>query len=253
MSDSTRAIDLTIDIDAPRDAVWRTLTDPSEIPRWLAPSAKVQPGEAGFIEVSWGEGMTGRNTIEVWEPPNRLVAGHSGLREEYVLSEKGGGTSLKLHHSGFPANPEGEAYRKSVENGWCAFFAMLGHGASRNAGKPFKNVTLFTQLSAGSREAAWDSIVNPGGVTKQGLPRLEPGSRYDVELFSGSRLHGTVLHSLWPGYLVLIAENLDDSLLALLCEGAGDGAMLTITWILNGNAAKREHEIKSTWEGWVKR
>ena len=249
---TTGSIDLTVEIPSPREMVWRAITDPSEITRWFAPIANAEPGAGGFIEISWGEGMTGRNTIEVWEPPTRLVAGNAemGLREEYTLSEIPGGTSLRLRQSGFSDDAQGQAYLQSVDKGWRAFLAMLKHGVGRHAGQPFRNVTLFSQIR-GPRDAAWESIVRPGGVTRDGVPRLASGDSYDVELFSGERLRGTVLHALWPGFLVLAAENLDDSILALLCEGGDEGAMLTITWILNGNAASREPEIRSAWESWA--
>ena len=161
MSEPTPSIDLSIQIDAPRERVWSALTDAAEIPRWLAPSAKVKPGPGGFIELSWGEGMTGRNTIEVWEPPEHLVAGNSdaGLREDYTLTETASGTTLRLIHSGFPANPEGAAYRNSVDSGWRTFFPMLRHGVSRHAGQPYRNVTLFAQLK-GAREEAWNALVH---------------------------------------------------------------------------------------------
>jgi hypothetical protein len=212
----------------------------------------VQPGLGGFIEVSWGEGMTGRNSIEVWQPPDHLVVGNpeGGLQEDYVLAGQAGGTSLKLHHSGFAPDAEGEAYQRSIENGWRAFFAMLQHGVSRHAGQPFKNVTIFSQHS-GSREAMWNSMVRPGGIAKQGLPQLNTGDHYELELSFGYKLNGTVLHALWPGYLVLTTDTLDDSVMALLCEGGEAGAMLTITWILNGSAVAREEEIKSASSQWA--
>src|SRR5262245_54840243 len=83
------AIDLTVEVAAPREMVWKALTDPSEITRWFAPIASAEPGAGGFIEISWGEGMTGRNTIDTWDPPGRLVLtnAEAGMREEYTLSE----------------------------------------------------------------------------------------------------------------------------------------------------------------------
>jgi len=251
MSDAnTRSVDLTVHIDAPIETVWSMITDPGEIARWLAPSATSQSGQGGYIEVSWGEGMTGRNTIKTWQPPQHLLMGNAdaGLDEDYTLTSEAGGTVLRLHHSGFPATPDGEAYQRSLENGWRAFFAMLRHGA-QHAGQPYKNVTLFRQLG-GSRDEAWNSLARPGGLTKEGLPRVEAGQTYEVELFNGSKIRGTVLHSVWPGYLVLSAANLDDSVLALLCEGGPTSAMLTITWILNGKAATQEAEFKGVWQRW---
>jgi len=249
---STRSIEVAIDIEAPRQHVWAALTDENQIPRWLAPSASVKPGAGGYIELSWGEGMTGRNTIDVWNPQERLVLVNKeqGLREEYSLSEVGGGTRLSLVHSGFAVSPKVDDQYDAINNGWRTFFRMLKHAAKRGAGASYRNVTVFSPLSL-TRDVAWHRIVRPSGITVGGLSPLTDGQRYETMLRTGQHLIGSVVHCAWPGYLVLAADNMDDSLFALFCERSSEGSLLTITWILNGQAVILGDSLHAQWSEWV--
>lgn len=253
-AESGRSIDVSVRMKVDRSLVWSALTDPSEIPRWLAPIARVEPGVGGFIELSWGEGMTGRSTIEVWRPPERLVLSRPGgvgtMREDYRISETGDVTTLTLHHSGFAPTPDGDDEFDAVSNGWRAFFRMLEHGLTRHARQPFRNVTAFTPLSA-RRDTAWAELVRPGTLAKDGLTELHAGDEYSCELVTGQTLKGQVVHCAWPGYLVLSAGNLGDSLFALFCERSSEGSLLTVTWILNGDALALTDQMDKIWKAWI--
>ena len=63
---------LDIDIAAPRDLVWKAITEGAEIMKWFAPEARVEPGVGGSILLSWGPGMEGKAPITIWEPGQRF-------------------------------------------------------------------------------------------------------------------------------------------------------------------------------------
>lgn len=247
-----RRIDVSIEIEAPRERVWAALTDPGEIPRWLAPSASVHPGMGGFVELSWGEGMTSRNIIEVWDPPDRLtlLSENGELREEYTLSDTGGGTRLTLCHSGFPAAPERDAEYNAISNGWQAFFKICSHVFRGGATRPYRNVTVFSVVPA-PRDAVWSALAVPGGLSAEGLREYKAGEQARLSLAAGQTIEGPVVHCAWPGYLAILARNLDDSIFAIFCERADEGSFLTITWILTGAAVASADPIRKNWTAWM--
>ena len=81
---NTRDIQLSVELDASPEDVFRAVTDGTEIAKWLAPEARVTPpdgGKKGTIWVSWGEGMEGgvpqRTFLTHGEPEAaNAMAGH---------------------------------------------------------------------------------------------------------------------------------------------------------------------------------
>ena len=62
----TRSHETLIEINAPPDVVWKAIAEAEGITRWFVPFARVEPGVGGTIWLSWGEGIEGTETIEVW-------------------------------------------------------------------------------------------------------------------------------------------------------------------------------------------
>ena len=50
----TKDIDLSIEIDASPEAVWRAISDGEELGRWFPLEAEVVPGVGGTVTVAWG-------------------------------------------------------------------------------------------------------------------------------------------------------------------------------------------------------
>ena len=59
-------------LNAPVEAVWKALTDPNELAKWFALSARVTPGRGGKIFLSWGPDCEGEAEIIAWEPNKNL-------------------------------------------------------------------------------------------------------------------------------------------------------------------------------------
>ena len=60
-------------IDAPIENVWRALAEPTELTRWFPLEARVTPGPAGKIFVSWGPDCEGEAEIVTWEPEEKFA------------------------------------------------------------------------------------------------------------------------------------------------------------------------------------
>jgi len=52
----TRAFQMSLEIDASPEDVWRALTEAGELVRWFPVEARVTPGAGGTMAWSWGEG-----------------------------------------------------------------------------------------------------------------------------------------------------------------------------------------------------
>ena len=118
-----------VDLPASAEEVFRHLTDPAAMIRWMGQHAVLKPVPGGAFEVDInGVPVRGRY-LEV-DPPRRVVvswgvAGSSGLppgatRVEFTLSPTAAGTRLHLVHRNLP--PDQAAMHGT---GWDHFFSRL--------------------------------------------------------------------------------------------------------------------------------
>ena len=108
-------------IGAPREAVWRALTDPAVIEAWGGGPAEIR-AEPGAAFTFWGGDIYG--TVTAAEPPLRLVQEWWGDDEwdeasvaTFELAAEGSGTRLTLAHTNVP---DDEA--KDFDAGWDDYY-----------------------------------------------------------------------------------------------------------------------------------
>jgi uncharacterized protein YndB with AHSA1/START domain len=125
-------IEITKQIDAPSEQVFRTLTDADELRRWFASSAESEPRTGGeyvlrfeFEDESRNHTYSGR--YEDVTPNERVRYPWNGQFGEttvdFVLKPSGSGTELTLSHSGWAE--EAEESRQLHEQGWTFFLDNL--------------------------------------------------------------------------------------------------------------------------------
>ena len=105
------AFETTVELDAPVQEVFRHLTDPAAMIRWMGQHATLEPFPGGAFEVDIN-GVPVRGRYLEIDPPRRVVvswgvAGSTGLppgatRVEFTLSPTADGTRLRLVHRGLP-------------------------------------------------------------------------------------------------------------------------------------------------------
>ena len=78
----TKTIRLSIEIDAPAEAVWHAISDAEELQRWFPLEAEVEPGVGGKVTVGWGPDIIGSGRIVAWEEGRRLRYVEEGAKEE---------------------------------------------------------------------------------------------------------------------------------------------------------------------------
>jgi uncharacterized protein YndB with AHSA1/START domain len=267
-----RSHEHVIAIDAPIDAVWKALTDAEDLTRWLCDRARVTPGQGGRIWSAWGDGdlEAGEKTIEVWEPRKRLrlildpascnpgpaaTAAHLitvPIVLEYTLETHEGKTVLRLVHSGIPDAPEWDGFFEGTRAGWPMFFIGLRHYLEKHAGKHRDTIVLMQAINDRPGEA-WNKLreaaeIGPAG----GAERLGAGERYTAKAGRGLTLEGRIEIYNPPKMLLVTAENLDNSLLAVSFEEAQGMNFTYIALSTYGRGQAQLQALREEWLGWLK-
>jgi uncharacterized protein YndB with AHSA1/START domain len=216
-----RAIETTLEIDAPVSAVWKAITDAKELERWFPLVARVTPGVGGEIFMSWGPPWEGGSHIEVWEEERRLTT--RGFMEhgdasmiEYTLEAKGGKTILRLVHSGFaPSSDWDEELFSGTERGWRYELRSLRHYLERHAGSD--RMTAWPKANVrGTAAEVWKRLLGREGLTRDGgIEGLREGDRYRVTTAAGDALEGRVLVNDPPYEFSGSVASLKDGLIAI--------------------------------------
>ena len=130
---NSREIVQEIAIDAPRQRVFRALTDARELERWWTTRARSEPESGGAFRYAWtfpnaperdhvqeGEYSTVEASERIAYP---WKAGTVPTRVDFTLKDSGGGTTVRLSHSGWLDGMDG-AYEAHAQ-GWGFFLGNL--------------------------------------------------------------------------------------------------------------------------------
>ena len=171
----TRQHETVIEIPAPVEEVWKAITEASEIQRWFAPEVRTDARQGGEYFLSWGPGMEGGGTVEIFDAPHhlRLVQKRGGMAQDYYLEGKGGVTVLRLVHSGFLNTAEWDNEYNGTRVGWPIYFRVLAHGLTRHRGVYGRNLDLYA-MSNDSIDRAWELLapLRPSQLGGENAPHL---------------------------------------------------------------------------------
>lgn len=138
------SIERSIWIAAPRERVWRAISDPEQIEKWFSPGTRwggtgqEVGGRVFVLNPETGAEMY-TQVIEAVEPPYRLVTRSMPEPPDTVhvttwqLEEENGGTRLMLTHSGYELEPI-EARVSNIEQNAFGFGMMLENLAAHVEG-----------------------------------------------------------------------------------------------------------------------
>ena len=135
MGDKVRGYAHRVDIAADVEAVWRALTDTTQLARWCSPGAQIRPRPGGLFRASVDRMTEFEAHIDIWEPGRRLrliylpspgvpPAG-SVITDDFILDAVPGGTIVRLLGHGIPADPEWETQYLRLRTGWQQALARL--------------------------------------------------------------------------------------------------------------------------------
>jgi len=126
-------IEHTVEIDAPRDAVFDALIKPEQLQRWIATSdVIVEPRAGGQYDLGWGQNSGALKILDIAPSETLRLAWPEGDGQTVVswtLEGSGGKTRLTLVHSGFAP----DAKTGGLNAGWLNFISwvksMMEYGA----------------------------------------------------------------------------------------------------------------------------
>jgi uncharacterized protein YndB with AHSA1/START domain len=127
---SERAVDHQYFIRADPAAVFRALTEPDRLTRWLCDTAEISARKGGSYRLGWKDGPThtgkivdfvrGRRIALAWKWPGVEL---DGTVFSLVVEPQEGGALLRIMHTGFPRSDEWVDLYGGAEWGW-TYFAM---------------------------------------------------------------------------------------------------------------------------------
>ncbi len=128
-----RVLEKTLELNAPRERVWKAITDPAELAIWFGDEAELDLRPGGDGAMSWEEhGRYAMRVVDV-DAPRRLVwnwvhepgvafEDAPATRVEWTLESRAdGGTTLHLRESGFRT----DLHHRQNTQGWDEELAEL--------------------------------------------------------------------------------------------------------------------------------
>jgi uncharacterized protein YndB with AHSA1/START domain len=248
---TTRDIQLSVELDASPEDVFRAVTDGTEIAKWLAPEARVTAPEGekkGSIWISWGEGMSAEHEIEIFDAPKRLrhPSGQNGETKAPLYADwsiearEGGKATLRLVHSGFSASADWDDEYEAHARGWKLMLQNLRHYFARHAHKPAAHLPFMSKVES-PRGSIWKTLLGKLGFSAP----AKVGDPFRFTTPKGDVLTGVVDVVTETRALTLVVREYDDALLGFTLEGKAD-ALSTFVYgyvIVYGAERERASEL----------
>ena len=123
-----------VEVGAPRDAVWRALTEVPEVRRWFGWEYEGLADEVDFIFVQ----------AATPKPPDRIEFADGGSGQVIELEERSPVTLVRVMKEGKP--PADDVYDAEIEGWWC-FLHQLAHYLERHDGQERRTLHLSGRAS----------------------------------------------------------------------------------------------------------
>jgi uncharacterized protein YndB with AHSA1/START domain len=243
---TTREIQLSVELDASPEDVFRAVTEGSEIAKWHAPEARSTPPQGGNkarIWISWGEGMSAESEVEIYDAPKhvRYPAGknaetHAPLYADWLIEARDGGkTTLRLVHSGFSVGADWDDDFDAHARGWRLMLQNLRHYFARHAHEPAVHLPFVSKVDA-PRGSLWKMLVGKLGVSA--APSVGEAFRFTTT--AGRVLTGIVDFVADTHDLALVVREYDDALLRFTLSGKAETGSTFVYGYAIAYAGQRE-------------
>jgi uncharacterized protein YndB with AHSA1/START domain len=243
---TTRDIELSVELDASPEDVFRAVTDGTEIAKWLAPEARVTAPEGGkkaSIWISWGEGMSVEHEIEIFDAPKRMrhPSGRNGETKAPLYADwsiearEGGKATLRLVHSGFSASADWDDEFEAHARGWKLMLQNLRQSFARHAHQPAVHLPFMSKVES-PRRSIWNTLLGKLGFSA--LPSAGDPFRFTAP--NGDVLTGVVDLVTEAHVLALVVREYDDALLRFTLEGKADAPSTFLYGYVIAYGAERE-------------
>lgn len=245
VAQGTRNIELSVDIAAPPEAVWRAVSEGDRLANWFSPLASVVPGEGGSVTMGWAEDEEWTSIVSAWRPGEHLqlvdklpeeaaADGAAPMVLDYFLDAYEGGTRVRLVNSGLSAGGDWDEFFYMMTNGWRVFLWNLKHYLERHPDARRTMISARPWVS-GTREQVWEQVFREGGVATAVPPSpptssLAPGDPFRFHLDGTEAMVGKVVMSDRPWAFAGEVVSLNDGVLHVELEGSGERWRLGV-WV----------------------
>jgi uncharacterized protein YndB with AHSA1/START domain len=201
-----RTIELEVRIDAPVEAVWKALTEASELSRWFPPLAEGKTGLGSELLFSWGPELQWQTSVVAWEPSKHLTwsdksspefagtteAPAAPMAVDWTLeTATGGQVVVRLVQSGFGEGEAWDDFYNGTDRGWRFYLFALRHYLQRHRGLK-RDMVSIRRPANGGPEGLWKRVWGEEGfVPTPSISHLKAGGPLEVKL-GPERLVGTV-------------------------------------------------------------
>ncbi len=263
--ESRQTLEAEIELAAEPDAVWAALTRAEELTNWFPLQAEVTPGDGGKIHLSWDGAWEGDHEIQVWEPGRHLRTGWPWTAEDgkqgetnavaidyYIEARRGGGTVLRLVHSGFPVGDEWEDIFDGTRRGWSYELRSLQHYLAHHRGVERSVARVRRSMEGLSNAQVWDRLWSSTGLLEEGrIEPLEVGADYAFTMTGGIELAGRILVAFVPTDLGATVAEIGNSLFRVGVghpSGPDDPDEVQL-WLATWGAPQQQVErVESAWQ-----
>jgi uncharacterized protein YndB with AHSA1/START domain len=243
---ATRDIELSVELDASPEDVFRAVTDGTEIAKWLCPEARStapEGGKKGTIWLSWGEGMSVEKEVEIWDAPKRIrhPSGKNGETKAPLYADwsiearEGGKATLRLVHSGFSASADWDGEYEAHARGWKLMLQNLRQYFARHAHQPAVHLPFMSKVES-PHGSIWKTLLGKLGLSAP--PKVGDPFRFTTP--KGDVLTGVVDHLTETRALALVVREYDDALLRFTLEGKADAPSTFVYGYVIVYGAERE-------------
>ena len=243
---ATRDIELSVELDASPEDVFRAVTDGTELAKWLAPEARAtapEGGKKGTIWISWGEGMSVEHEIEIYDAPKR-IRHPSGKNSETMAplyadwsieAREGGKTTLRLVHSGYSVGADWDDEYEAHVRGWRLMLENLRQYFARHKHEPAVHLPFMSKVDS-PHGSLWKTLLGKVGLSAP--PKV--GDPFRLTTPKGDVLTGVVDHLTDTRALALVVREYDDALVRFTLEGKSDAPSTFVYGYVIVYGAERE-------------
>ena len=194
-----RLIEMTIEIPADRETVWKALTEGPGIANWFPQFCEADPGVGGRVHLSWGPECEWDTFITDWQPLTYLRwqddqndQSENPYAVEFHLEAAGESTRVRLVQSGFSHGDEFEEMYQGVKAGWTYFLYNLQHYMRYHLGKN-REMLKENAKFLGTRAQIWQRLLlASGGLVLNPPLDIDLGLELQLNFGAGSSVCGIV-------------------------------------------------------------
>jgi uncharacterized protein YndB with AHSA1/START domain len=236
-----------IALDATPEQVWEAIATGPGVDSWFMGRSEIDPQVGGKNRLTMA-GRTEESTVTTWEPGSHLAFrtpdGPEGtfMAFEYLIEGRdGGGTVLRLVHSGFLGD-DWETEYEAMQEGWNLYLHKLEVYLTHFPGRTATTVSAF-RPGAGPSARAVETLKREMGLTGE----VKEGDRVHLEVPGLEPVEGVVTYSALP---TLLAVRTEDAIYGFIHSGDTRGNVLVLGHHLFKKGTDQE-KSQQAWQNWL--